>query len=79
MHGGLYLANKMELYGGPHTTLTFALLGGLYSANILERYRGRQTLLTIAFYGGLYIHYNGPLWRAPHCPYYSLAYRPLLS
>jgi ABC-type branched-subunit amino acid transport system permease subunit len=22
-------------------------------------------------------HYNGPLWRAPNSPYYSLAWRPL--
>jgi hypothetical protein len=64
----------MVRYVGPQTALTLALPGGLYLAIIMDRYGGPQTGLNIALPGGLYLApYNGPLWRTPNCPYYSLA------
>jgi hypothetical protein len=38
MHGGLYLAIIMDLYVGPQTPFTIALLRGLYLAIIFDRY-----------------------------------------
>jgi hypothetical protein len=43
----------MDLYEGPQTTLTIALLVGLYLAIIMDRYEGPQTTLTIAYLVGL--------------------------
>jgi hypothetical protein len=76
--GDLYLTIIMDRYGGPKTALTIALPGGLFLAIIMDRYKETQTALTICLPGGLLIiDYNGPLWRASYCPYYSLAGRPL--
>jgi hypothetical protein len=60
----------MDRYGGPHTAFTIALPGALQLAIIRDRYGGPQTALA---WRPLYSHYNGSLWRALNCPYYSLA------
>jgi hypothetical protein len=70
----------MDRYEGPHTGITIALHAGLYLAIIMDRNEGPHTTHTIGLHGRLYFaiimyRYEGP----PHCPYYSLAYRPILS
>jgi hypothetical protein len=70
----------MDRYEQTHTLLTIALHGGLYLAIIMVRYEWRHTALTIDLNGGLYLaiiiyRYERP----PHCPYNSLAWRPLFT
>jgi hypothetical protein len=69
----------MDHYGRPHTSLTIALHGGLYLEFIMDRYGGPHTALNIYSLAWRHpiSHCNGPLWKAPHCPYYSLAWMPL--
>jgi hypothetical protein len=70
----------MDRYEGTHTALSVALHGDLQLAIIMDRYGRPHTDLNIALHGALYIeNCNGPLYMSPHCPYYSLAWRPLLS
>jgi hypothetical protein len=45
----------MDLYEGPHTTITIALHGGLYLEIIVDLYEGPNTSLTIVMHGGLYL------------------------
>jgi hypothetical protein len=42
---GLYLANIMEMYEGPHIALTIALIGGLYLTIIMDGHEAPQTAL----------------------------------
>jgi hypothetical protein len=66
----------MDSYRGPHTALNIALHRGLY----LDRYGGPHTALTIALHRGLYLSIITVRYRGPKTsPYYSLAWRPLLS
>jgi hypothetical protein len=71
-----YFAIIMDSYRGPNRYLIIALHGGLYLAYIIDLYRGRHIALAL---GPLPTHYNGPLFRTPHSPYYNLAWRPLHS
>jgi hypothetical protein len=70
----------MNRYGGPHDSLTLALLGGLHLAITMDRYGGPQTARTIALLKGLFLAIIMDRYAGPRiCPYYSLACRPLVS
>jgi hypothetical protein len=46
----------------------------------MDCYIGPHTALTLALHGGLYVDIlMDLLYRAPNCPYYSLAWRNLIS
>jgi hypothetical protein len=74
--GGLYFAIIIVRYAGHQTALTIALHGRLYLDNTVDLYGGPQIPLACR---PLLSHYNAPFWRNPHCPYYSLSWRHLLS
>jgi hypothetical protein len=72
--GGLYIAFIKDRYRGPQTSLAIALPGCIYLAIIMGRYIGSKKLpcYTLAW-SPLISNYNGLLWRAQNCLYYSLA------
>jgi hypothetical protein len=45
LHGSLYLAILIDLYGRPKTALNIALNGGLYIAIIMDLYGRTKTAL----------------------------------
>jgi hypothetical protein len=51
----------MDLYGGPQTALTIALLRGLNLAIKMNRYGGPQTAYYSLALRPLLSHFNGPL------------------
>jgi hypothetical protein len=70
----------MIRYGEPQTAHTTALHRSLYLAIIMDLFEGPHTALTIALHGGLYLAILMDRYEGPHTsPYYSLAYRPLIS